>query len=361
VLPLHFLVSANTVKEVQQILKYSAGKGYSAYSTFGYDSSVPNQGVAWVKLLDIPAEYVSFLKRHHVQHVIMLGATSGVGGEATAKKVITSTVPQKKYAPGSLFILYPQGGVKGDSTELMAKVKDFNTVNQQKNFTRVADWESGIIPEQLKNFSNTIKHSTAVKDNWFITGKDDDDLYKLATYVTAGFMHKNLGAFTFEKKFPIKGIVLDPYLIGNPGFESRFGYLPFVYWQGNPGTSIIKNMEATVNTALSVYFSKMRLSSLNIWVNSSLNFGAAERAEGLRSALEVRGFNNIKVNDCSMDEVWNPADGINAPCELNTEALLKTTTSRSYKKWNDSLNALTIGDISNLSKKVPAILFRQLK
>jgi hypothetical protein len=360
VLPLHFLVSANSVKELKEILSYSGRKGYSCYSTLGYDSSVPGEAVAWVKLLDIPRIYIDFLKRHHVKQVILLGATSPVGGEATAKKVISGVGSEQKYAPGSLFILYPQGGVSADEDELKARLIDLSQTELQHDFTRVADWESGIIPGQVQNFNSKIKELTTIKKIIFITGRDDDDLYKLATYVSLAFIHKNANSFSFKGKPIINGIILNPYLISNPVFESRFGYIPYVYWQGNSSDSIIKEMESTVKTALTAYFPGNDLDKLNIWINSSLNFGGYERALALENSLKKRGFKNVKTNNYTADEVWNTADGFNAPCELKTKLLLKTTSAEALKIWNNGLKPLSVSDLKLLSEKFPAVLIKNL-
>ena len=356
VLPLHFLVSANTVKEIQSILDYSNQNGYSSYSTLGYDASVP-YAVAWVKLLDIPKEYIDFLIQHKVKNVILLGATAPTGGEATARKVISTQNPD---SAGSLFILYPQGGIAADLAALKDKVKDLDDVNQQSDFTRVADWESGIIPEQVKNFSESIKRYTTVKDIRFITADDDGELYNLATYASLAFIYKNKKAFTFNGSSPINGVALNPYLLSDPLYENRFKYIPVVYWQGNPQQSIINKLEEVVKAAISSYFPTVKYNELTFWINSSINFGGPEKAIALKNALLLKGLKKIKENDYSFDEVWDTKDGMKAPCEVRAKDLMDFSSLQALKNWNSNLLPLLPTDLVDISHRFPKILIKRL-
>lgn len=360
VLPLHFLVSANTVKEIQSVLDYSNAKGYSSYATLGYDASVP-YAVAWIKLLDIPKEYMDFLIQHKVKNVILLGATAATGGEATARKVVsTKSSNRNKYSNGSVFILYPQGGVPADMAALKDKVKDIGDVALESKFTRVADWESGIIPEQVKNFSKNIKLNTSVKDIRFITSKDDGQLYNLATYVSLAFIYKNKKAFTANGASPISGLALNPYLLSDPLYENRFKYIPLVYWQGNPLQSIIDKLEGIIKTAISSYFPAIKYKELNFWINSSINFGGPEKAMAMKNALLLKGLKNIKENDYSFDEVWDPKDGMKAPCEVRASKLLEFSSPGALKNWNSNLIPLSPDDLVDLSRRFPKILIKRL-
>jgi hypothetical protein len=360
ILPLHFLVSANTLKEIQSVLDYSNEKGYSSYATLGYDASVP-YAVAWVKLLDIPKEYMDFLIRHKVKNVILLGATAATGGEATARKVISTEAGNRgKYSKGSLFILYPQGGVPADMAALKDKVKDIGDVPLEANFTRVADWESGIIQEQVKNFSKSIKRNTFVKDIRFITSKDDGQLYNLATYLSLAFIYKNKKAFTANGSSPINGVALNPYLLSDPLYENRFKYIPLVYWQGNPLQSVIEKLEGILKAAISSYFPAIKYTELNFWINSSINFGGSEKAKAMKNALLLKGLKNIKENDYSFDEVWDPKDGMKAPCEVRAYKLVEFSSPGAIKNWNTNLIPLLPDDLVDLSRRFPEILIKRL-
>lgn len=360
VLPLHFLVSANTVKEIQSILNYSNRKDYASYATLGYDASVP-YAVAWVKLLDIPKQYIDFLIQHKVKNVILLGATAPTGGEATAKKVISKEETNSgKYSNGSLFILYPQGGVAADLVALKDKVKDIGNVHLEAKFTRVADWESGIIPEQVKNFTESIKKNTSVKDIRFITSVDDGQLYNLATYVSLAFIYKNKKAFTINGSSPINGVALNPYLLSDPLYENRFKYIPLVYWQGNPLQSIIDKLDLVVKGALSSYFPGIKYKGLNFWINSSINFGGPEKAMAMKKALLANGVKNIRENDYSFDEVWDPKDGMKAPCEVRAKELIDFCSAQALKNWNTNLLPLSPDDLVDLSHRFRKILIKRL-
>jgi hypothetical protein len=360
VLPLHFLVSANTVKEIQSVLDYSNAKGYSSYATLGYDASVP-YAVAWVKLLDIPREYIDFLIKHKVRNVILLGATAATGGEATARKVVsTKETNPEKYSNGSLFILYPQGGVAADMAALKDKVKDIGDVSLEAKFTRVADWESGIISEQVKNFTDGIKTNTSIRDVRFITSEDDGQLYNLATYVSLAFIYKNKKAFTLRGTSPINGVALNPYLLSDPLYENRFKYIPLVYWQGNPQQSIIDKLDVVVKPAISSYFPAIKYKELEFWINSSINFGGPEKAMAMKNALLLRGLNNVKENNYSIDEVWNPKDGMEAPCEVRAKELIDFSTPQALGNWNSNLLPLSPDDLVDLSHRFPKILIKKL-
>ena len=359
VLPLHFLASANTVKEIRSVLEYSNRKGYFSYGTLGHDPSVPYVGVAWVKLLDIPKEYIDFIKQHRVKNVILMGATGAIGGETTARKVITSSLQEKGYHHGDLFILYPQGGGAGDSIAFSEKLIDIKETTLQPDLIRIADWESGIIPEQVTNFSQSIKRQTTVKNIQFITGHDDGDLYMLATYVSLAFMHKNNASFLGSSDGTLHGVSLNPYLISHPFYECRFGYIPFVYWQGNPQQSIIDKLERQVQSAIISYFPETNFKDLNFWINSSVNFGGPEKASSLKNALQLIGLKNFRQNDYSVDEVWDLKDGLNAPCETRAAELTKGYSVEFLKKWEEALLPLLPKDLSEISKRFPEIIVTQ--
>jgi hypothetical protein len=359
VLPLHFLVSANTVREVESVLEYSLAKGYSSYATLGYDASVP-YAVAWVKLLDIPNEYLDFLIQHKVKNVILLGATATNGGEATAKKVISNTeINSNKYSNGSLYILYPQGGIAADSAAIKKKIKDISNIRQQSNFTRVADWESGIIPEQVKNFSENIAKKTGVRNIQFITSKDDGELYNLATYLSLAFIYKNKNTFTANGASPINGVALNPYLLSDPLYENRFKYIPLVYWQGNPLQSVIDKIDKVVKPAIYSFFPGLKYKEFNFWINSSVNFGGPEKAIAIKNALLLKGLKNIKENDYSIDEVWNPNDGLQAPCEVRVKELIDFSSAQHLSDWNVKLLPLSPEDLVDLSHRFPEISIKK--
>lgn len=141
VLPIHFLVSSNTIKEIQSIMDYSNDKGLSCYATLGYDLSVPT-AVAWIKLLDLPPAYLEFLKQHEVQNVFIVGCTERSMGETKAKQVLNNS--KGRYDNGSIYILYA-GNTGNDIQTLQQRLRDFGDFPQESSYNNVADWESGLI------------------------------------------------------------------------------------------------------------------------------------------------------------------------------------------------------------------------
>jgi hypothetical protein len=240
------------------------------------------------------------------------------------------------------------------------KVKDIGDVRLQTKFTRIADWESGIIPEQVKNFTKSIKRNTSVKDIRFITSNDDGQLYNLATYVSLAFIYKNKKAFTANGSSLISGVTLNPYLLSDPLYENRFKYIPLVYWQGNPLQSIIDKLDIVVKAAISSYFPEIKYKELNFWINSSINFGGPEKAMAMKNALLLKGLKNIKENDYSFDEVWNPNDGMEAPCEVRANEIAGFSSPEALKNWNMNLLSLSPDDLVDISQRFPQIVIKSL-
>lgn len=107
VLPLHFLVSVNSTKEVSSILEYSSQAGVPCYATLGYDASMDGVGVAWIKLLALPDEYRKFIIEHEVENVIIAGIGEDVKSESYCRKLSKTGVDGQEYADGSLYIPNP--------------------------------------------------------------------------------------------------------------------------------------------------------------------------------------------------------------------------------------------------------------
>lgn len=344
VLPLHFLTGAGTVKEIESILNYSGSHGYSCYATLGHDYSISDSvGVAWIKLLDIPDEYLKFIQRHQVKNVIMLGYSGSSGGEIQARKVVDN---KPKYAAGSIYLMYFAGN---DAERYLKQViRDFDEVPKD-NLVKIADWESGIIPEQVDHFSRTIKDKTSVNNIHLLTSEDDVALWKLGTWLMAAYMKKNQDKY--EGSALPQGISFNPYLIGHPFFESRMGYLPLLYWQGNNPQNVVDGFRE----AVSHYFPTVDLKSLTCWINSSRNFGGAVKAEELIRTLKTNGFSNLIVNNFEFDEVWSPKDGMNSPVEMRLERMLQKSTSVDLKQWKGKMVPLNDNDLADISKSFPQI------
>ena len=104
---------------------------------------MPTVGVAWIKLLDLPAEYKQFIVQHQVEQVVLYGVGEKVVGESYARKIVTE-VATKEYGPNTVYVLYPNGGSSNDEKSLAERVYGFKSVKLEGSRI-IADWESGII------------------------------------------------------------------------------------------------------------------------------------------------------------------------------------------------------------------------
>ncbi|TAJ11317.1 hypothetical protein DMA11_17285 [Marinilabiliaceae bacterium JC017] len=351
VLPLHFLVSVNAVKEVQSILDYSNANGYKSYSTLSHDPSVP-YAVAWIKLLDLPRQYINFMKQHKVKNVVILGATGTEGGETKAKKIVTGT-SSNGYQANDIFIMYP-GTSSDDIVTLNEKIVDLKQFRQMEQFIRIADWESGIVSEQIENFSSRIKAETQVLKTAVVTADDLVDLYNLGTCITVACMHKNRDAYATGEN-PIKGVVFNPYLISHPVYEMKKGYIPVVYWQLIPPVWTLSRLEKDMRPIIDSYFPGTEYKALNYWVNSSNNFGGFHSAENYRKALIERGYQSIRKNDYTNDEVWNLSDGMQSISELVAKEISDSFTVESFQKWNRDLKPVSVDELEKLVDQIEGI------
>ena len=352
VLPLHYLVSVNTVKEIISILNYNNEvKNYSTYSTLGYDGSVA-MAVAWIKMLSLPQQYIDFLNQHNVKNVIILGTNGGTAGEGTAKKILYNNNPLTGYNNGDLYLMYPGGGTSSDFSNLYNKLVDLHDYDAslETNYRQVSDWESGVVNEQITNFTSQIKTNTGVQEIRQITAVDTLDLYDLATYLTLTFMQKNASVFTAGGN-PVLGVAMNPYLLAHPTYESKIRYVPLLFWQGNPASSTVSRITNQLQQTIQTYFPAINMTSLNYWVNTCKNFAGASAANNLKSALQAANLNNITMNDNSKDEVWNPGDGMGTECEIVAANILAYNTPQSYKAWDNSLLSLTPSDLDALGTR----------
>jgi len=343
VLPLHFLVSVNTVKEIQTILKEANNDGIIPYATLSHDPSVP-YAVSWIKLLELPKIYTDFIKKHKVKNVVILGATGTSGGETKAKQLLYDKSIKGEYATKSIYIMYP-GTSPDDVKTLNAKIVDLKEFKQQNHFTRIVDWESGINQKQLINFSKDVKAINGAITVTTITAHDLGRLYYLGTYSTLALMHKNK-----EKFNGVKGVILNPYLIAHPVIELKKGFVPLLYWQLVGSEYTVYNLEHDVFKAIKYFYPDTDVKKIKLWLNSTRNFGGSWSANGLKSELVKKGYTHFIENNYQLDEVWDLSDGLESPNELLYKEVNNTYGFKSLKKWKDSLQPLTIEDIKNLSK-----------
>lgn len=343
VLPIHFLVSVNTVKEIQTILKTANDRGIASYATLSHDPSVP-YAVSWIKLLELPKAYKDFIKQHYVKNVVVLGATGTSGGETKAKQLLYDNGITGEYAERSIYIMYP-GTSPDDVKTLNEKIIDLKDFKQQDNFIRIADWESGINQKQLTNFTNDAKSVDTSLAVSTITAKDLGRLYALGGYCSLALMYKNKSKFD-----GVKGVIFNPYLIAHPTIELKKGFVSLLYWQLVGAQYTVYNMENDLFNAIKHFYPETNLKELKLWLNSTRNFGAKWSANNLKKELIKKGYTNFIENNYEVDEVWDLSDGVDAPSELLYNEVRSSYGFKNLKQWSDSLILLTIEDIEELSK-----------
>ena len=333
VLPIHFLIGVHTIKEVQTVLDRCIADDIKAYATIGHDYSLSmTQSVAWIKLLSLPHVYQQFLIDHKVQQVVFHGAL-GKGGESGARKFRDDT---KHYGAGSIYLMH----FAGDQSEkyLGETIRDFDTTKLEP-FQFIADWEAGIIMNQVQDIANEIKESTSIDATLMVTTDDAIHLWNMGTYLMLHLLKKN--------DLSLKGISLNPYLIGHPVFETTKGLVPFLYWQGfNPQFHINNRLNTVIKESIEHYYPVVTMQDLTYWVNSTNNFGGLEQGLEMSSVLKQNGLSKVVDNDYQSAEVWFPQDGINSAVEVRAQILNATDVTN----LNQKLTFLTLTDIEYISK-----------
>lgn len=348
-LPIHFLVSSNSVSEIQSMLNYSNDAGYSAYATFGYDGSIPNEGVAWLKLLDLPKEYKKFILDHNVEEVIMFGVRENAFGETFARKLIVGN-STTTYNPGSIYILYTQSGSIADVEALTRCIYDFPKLNLAEG-ANIADWESGIINSQIVNFTSAIKAQTSAKP-YSITSDDMINLYNLSSYLVLKSIQNNQ---TKLNSPCVTGVAFNEYLVSHPQYELFSGQIPLLYWQFVPVSTTVDRCFGYLKSAISAYFPTIGL-SLNkqqFFLNS--NYGRNE----IRSALLAKSVNNanIAIRDQADGDRWNPQNGMFSPCEIYARNIVENIGVNQYVTLMKSIVPLLVTDVHDLCSQTGNVDF----
>lgn len=250
-LPSQILISVKSIKELEQILETTKFHGIKCYAEIGYDGCIPNVLVAWIKFIELPEDYITLLSDLHIKEIFTLCVNhpgSGViGGENKARiynKIFTYTNQIKESTIIFLYINEGYGHMTKTEEEELFKhcVYDFNSEYIRQEVKYIQDWESGIIhPDKL--FNNWNGRSFIVCFN------NTSEIYKLSQYLSTEFIKKN--------GITEKGIVLNPYFINNPLYESYYGYVGISYWQQN------KNFANEINT--------IDIKNKELWVNKYRN------------------------------------------------------------------------------------------
>jgi len=341
VLPLHFLVSVNSVKEIQSILAYSSAMGSPSYATLGYDASMADVGVAWIKFLELPNLYLQFIVDHQVKNVIFLGVGENVQSESFCRKVKETGTPGQHYTNGSLYLLYTQSGSDFDLQSISSNIKDYNPSNLEKG-EMLSDWESGIVQSQLNAFIKNIQEKTDARAYSLISPTDMGDMYDLATDISLEYLKKN--------NINLQGVMFNEYLISQPKYELMNGKVPLLYWQFTPARVTVDRLDNYIKPAASEYFPNANLKDLLVHLNARI--GKYE----LETELKQRGYRYVSKRLDNVEEVWDLSDGLNAPCEFVVNDISKKKTV-DYQKTINSLKPLTIYDLQRVVREIKGLSF----
>ncbi len=353
VLPVQFLASIDTIKELQEILEHANSNGLPSFGTAGYARSVPMIGVAWVKMLGLPQAYIDFIEDHQVENIIIM-ARMGTTGESTAKKVLFEGVSQVGTAPGDIFAMYKQDGNASDIAWMNRRLKDIGEVPLESGYRNVSDWESGMIVEQVDGIVDDLENRTQVSSILVISGEGSDNLYDFATYATLAYFKKNETVLA-PYGAPVRGVALNPYQIDHPFYETKINYVPFLYWQGkSTDINMDVRLNQTVRDAIAEYYPSIVFEDLKFWINSSRNFGGPQAAD-VTMRLQSLGLTNLEFNNYNSDEEWNPADGMNAPVEQVANRMINYSTVQELKDLRADLMPLDFNDLLAIPAKYPDI------
>ena len=350
---MQFLITVDTYRELRDIIDRATEAGIDCYSTLGHDLSM-KKGVAWVKLLDLPQAYKDFLIQHNVKNVIIAATSNSVGGESLAQKVIEEGTGLEGTNPGDIYIMYPNGytdqGRALDIAELSKCLKDYKEINLESEYRDFSDWESGMIQAQVERMAdsavNTIGSGAMVLQ---IAADGAQALYIYGSYAVCKFYQKNLG---YLNENPIKGIVMNPYLIGHPAYETVKGFVPALFWQGHfNGEQIVEQIvEKQIGQAIQKYFPDTELKELKYWINYTNNFGGAVQANEVKQALINKGIpdENIIENELTQNEIWDPGDGMDAPVEKIAKDIVENLSVQFMKEWYTNMSPLDIQDLIDI-------------
>jgi hypothetical protein len=331
VLPLHFLVSVNSVRDVQDILTRAKKDGYASYATLGYDPSITDIGVAWIKLGDLPKQYRQFLIDHKVKNVILMGyQPDDNSGENGARRIEFEGEDNSDFSDGSIYMM-----AHGEERTYKTYFKDYYRYNfgQEKY---IPDWEGGISDVQIANFTRSIEDI-----------EKGPKVFTIQTDNSANFYHWAMDIqLSLMKKVNIKPreISLNEYLIGFPSYELSRGAVPFLYWQGLASGYTAFNVKDFGGFKFGQFFPDINYNSLLFLIQAK-----ADRSSLMDSLKKY--FNDVLMNHWQKADVWDPADGMNSPCELAAADIVNSSGgAEKHKQWNESRAAMGTEDLYAMVK-----------
>lgn len=344
-LPIQYLVSVNSIKEVEGIINYSREIGLSVYATLGYDASMSDVGVAWIKLLDLPKEYKEFIERHKVKNIMIAGVGEQAFGESFVRRYVKSGISGEEYADGALYILYTQGGSDEDMNHIISYIKDYDT-NLLDQGRMIADWESGVINKQIDRMGESIKKGTAAKVYSLLSPTDMGCFYNFAVDLSLAFMRKNVA---INPSMEMKGFYFNEYLISQPFYEMLTGKAPILYWQFVPVKYTVDRMFNYGFSRSKKYFPNFCEDNVSVTLNGRLF------VNDMRTELESRGITSIEQRVKGIEEVWSLADGINSPCENVAVDIINNMGVEVYQNLSQSVISLNMEELENIVSQVDGV------
>jgi len=340
VLPLQFLAAVNSIGQVREVVRHANSTGYKCYATAGYDPSMIGEGAAWIKLLSLPEKYKQFLKDHKVQNVLIIGAAEKSIGETEARRVLLPEGNGEDYAEGSIYAM-AIGGADG-LRNMKSYYRDYEDflMEETKN---IADWESGICDKQIATLSRDVTGIANLPVNVrIITGVESVDLWQIAADIMLKYYRKNQTTARFPT---IRGVALNEYLVGFPGWETRKAYIPFLWWQERGAATYNANrLLGPVMQKVTEAFPSTDQENFIYYLNNKADRGYLETAL-INAGVSA---NKITKNTRNKADVWNTSDGMTSPCELIATDIKDVIRYDVYKSSLTSLQALTFTDLDEM-------------
>lgn len=342
-LPIHFLASVNSVAEVAAILDHANREICDSYATLGYDGSMPEPAVAWIKLLDLPEIYRKFIDDHQVEEVIIWGVEDNVLGETWARKVIGKE-PTPEYGAGSIYVQYTGHGSESDLQQLKSRINDFE-LTEMESETHIPDWESGLSDHQIAQIAASVKQKTGAVPFSVTAFGDMIHIYDVASYLSMAYMKKNeaiLGKRTVE------AVTLNEYLTSNPQFELSLGRVPLLYWQFIPPQYTVDRIfNGYLANAITRYYPDVTTPTLKqktFYLNS--NYGRNE----LRSALLGHGVTGeITARQTPYDEWTGNGSSFS---EVYAWVITNLIGREAYQQMQSRTLPLTVTELETICSQV---------
>lgn len=246
-LPSQFLVGFNSVRELKNVLTDLKENGIEAYAVAGYDGCIPNCLVAWIKFVKIPPQYQDLIENYLQSDSVLFAGVYSENSRTYGENVIHQYgEPTNTITSENLYFLHiiscyslplseepecasitfytppPPNPTQQDWDIFRKLALDFecSKIHNETLCSYVGDWESAFDISKEKyfpTFMGVIKFAQAI---------DTKPLYKVSYELSREFMDIN--------HITIQGVVLNPYILNTPTYETNYGYLGYSYWGGNP-------------------------------------------------------------------------------------------------------------------------------